>query len=38
MEDARTFGFDPAVTLEEVYEILSNPWERHRYGVEGVLR
>ncbi|WP_461201962.1 hypothetical protein [Anoxybacillus sp. TBDG-1] len=38
MEDARTFGFDPAVTLEEVYEILVNLWERHRYGVEGVLQ
>ncbi|GGJ79435.1 hypothetical protein GGR02_002206 [Anoxybacillus voinovskiensis] len=38
VEDARAFGFDPTVTLEEAYEILANPWERHRYDVEGVLQ
>jgi hypothetical protein len=38
VEDAHAFGFDPTVTLEEAYEILASPWERHRYDVEGVLQ
>lgn len=38
VEDARAFGFDPTVTLEQAYEILANPRERHRYDEEGVLQ
>jgi hypothetical protein len=37
VEDAHAFGFDPTVTLEKAYEILSSPWERHRYDEEGIL-